>query len=252
LSLSPASYPRQIEFEAIFNFRDLGGYAAKDGRRVAWQRLFRSGMLCLATSNDIKYLKECIQLRSVLDLRDKAQVDHQGTGAASDEFRWHNIPLAERSLPVDMKRLHELSNDGQVYLLQMEQEGYGQRLVECLKVMAEPSNYPLVFHCSAGKDRTGILAAVLLGLLGVGDSDIIGDYTLTTPHMKAHLERLSRDPEDAKFLQSLPTWLHESSAESMRLFLSTIRQEYGSTREYLTSHGADSTLFHYLEKALLV
>ena len=252
MSLSHASYPREIDFEAILNFRDLGGHAAKEGRRVKWRRLFRSGLLCLATSNDMKHLKERIQLRSVLDLRDKAQIDHQGIGTAGDGFRWRNIPLAERSLPFDMERLHELSNDGQLYLLQVEQEGYGQRILECLRVMAEPANYPLVFHCSAGKDRTGILAAVILSVLGVGDGDIVKDYTLTAQHMKAHLERLSRDPEDANGLQSLPTWLHEASEESMRLFLSTMRREYGSLRAYLASHGADDALFERLEKALLV
>jgi protein-tyrosine phosphatase len=246
------SSSRVIEFEAVFNFRDLGGYLAQNGHRVALSRLFRSGMLCLATPNDLTYLREGIGLKTVLDLRDKPQIEHQGIGPVGNEFAWHNIPLVSgKSLPIDVERLGKLSNAGQAYLIDVEQEGFGRRLVGCLRIMAEPANYPLVFHCSAGKDRTGILAAVLLNLLGVRDEDIIQDYTLTAPHMKAHLERLSRDPDDAKALQSLPAWLHEASAESMDAFLSTMRREYGSIKEYLLSHGADRALFERLEAALL-
>jgi protein-tyrosine phosphatase len=129
---------------------------------------------------------------------------------------------------------------------------YGTRIVQSLRVLADPDNLPLVFHCSAGKDRTGVLAAVLLSALGVKDQDIIADYATTAFHMERYLNRMSRDPQEAEFLASLPAYIHESAPSSMELLLTGIRREYGSTRDYLTLHGADGVLFEQLENALLV
>ncbi len=97
-----------------------------------------------------------------------------------------------------------------------------------------------------------MLAACLLSVLGVDSRDIVEDYTLTGPYMARHIERLSRDPKDAKFLQELPAFMHLASASSMELFLSTMKTEYGSIRDYLAAHGAQKSLFDRLEQALLV
>lgn len=252
--MAQAGPAREIEFEAVFSFRDLGGYGTRDGRRVAWRRVFRSGELRHATPNDVRKLRGEVGLRSVLDLRDEAQISRHGLGPAPGGFGYRNVSLSadEGSSFGGVERLHGLTNTGQIYLLMMKSDGYGRRLVACFRFISEAGNHPLVFHCSAGKDRTGVLAACLLSVLGVGERDIVEDYTLSGPHMAKHIERISRNPEDAKFLQSLPAWMHEASARSMELFLSTMRQDYGSVRDYLLSHGAEPSLFERLEGALLV
>lgn len=91
----------------------------------------------------------------------------------------------------------------------------------------------MIFHCSAGKDRTGILAALLLGVLGVPDEDIARDYALTAPHMKSHIARLSQDPQVAQSLRDLPAYMHEAATESMALFLFILRRDYGSAWGYV-------------------
>jgi protein-tyrosine phosphatase len=243
---------RQLEFEAILNFRDLGGYTVDGGRQVAWRRVFRSGGLWDATPADWLRLRKEVGVRSVLDLRDKAEIDRRGCGQTKASLSYINVPLSTDSGNIGAVELvRALGDTGKVYLLNMKDTGFGRRLVECLRVIAE-ADHPLVFHCSAGKDRTGVLAACLLSVLGVDSEHIVGDYTLTGPYMARHIERLSRDPEDARFLQSLPTFMHESSAASMALFLSTMKQDYGSIQDYLLTHGADGSLFGRLEQALLV
>ena len=115
----------------------------------------------------------------------------------------------------------------------------------------EPENHPLVFNCAIGKDRTGILAAILLSVLGVKDEDIIEDYSLSTPYMEELLERIRSDPEIARAIEPLPAYFWEAAPESMSLFLSTLRREYGSMRDYLKAQGAESSLIQSLESALL-
>ncbi len=243
---------REVEFEGILNFRDLGGYPVDDGRQVAWRHVFRSGRLCDATPADVLKLRKKIGLRSVLDLRDKAEIKIRGSWQETREITYVNVPLSTDSGNIGAVELvRSLGDTGKAYLLNMQDVSYGRRLVECLQIIAE-ADHPLVFHCSAGKDRTGVLAACLLSILSVDSGNIIEDYTLTGPYMARHIERLSRDPDDAKFLRSLPAFMFEASAASMELFLSTMKKKYGSVRDYLLTQGADRSLFGRLESGLLI
>jgi protein-tyrosine phosphatase len=243
---------REIEFEGILNFRDLGGCTVNGGRQVACRRVFRSGGMWDATPADVLKLQKEIGLRSVLDLRDKAEIKTRGSWQETTEITYVNVPLSTDSGNIGAVELvRSLGDTGKAYLLNMQDRSYGRRLVECLQVIAE-ADYPLVFHCSAGKDRTGVLAACLLSVLGVDSGNIIEDYTLTGPYMARHIERLSRDPDDAKFLQSLPGFMFKASAASMELFLSTMKKNYGSIRNYLLMQGADKSLFGRLEQVLLI
>ncbi len=243
------SCSREMEFESVLSFRDLGGYRTREGQTVAWRRLFRSGELHHMTGRDASRLKEEIGLRSVIDLRHPTELEQEGVGPLNEVGAEHyNIPLA-----ISNERLvyRDCSNMGEVYLHLMGHEGYGRRVVEALEVIAEPDNHPLVFHCNAGKDRTGILASVVLGILGVSDKDIIEDYTLTAPHMKELINRWSSNPETAERVKSGPEYIWEASPESMAFFLSTLKGEYGSVRGYVEAHAAEASLIHRLEKALL-
>jgi protein-tyrosine phosphatase len=250
--LRQRSPSREVEFEGILNLRDLGGYTVEGGRQVAWRRVFRSGGLWDATPADLLRLREEVGVRSVLDLRDKAEIDRRGSLSATANVSYINVPLSTDTGNIGAVELvRALGDTGRGYLLNMKDAGYGRRLVGCLRAIAE-ADHPLVFHCSAGKDRTGVLAACLLSVLGVESRHIVEDYTLTGPYMARHIARLGRDPEDQRFLLSLPAFMHESSTASMELFLSTMNHDYGSIRDYLLTHGADRSLFGGLEQALLV
>ena len=243
---------RSVTFDAVFNFRDLGGYSVDKGLRVSRGRVFRSGELRHATGVDTRRITNEVGIRSVLDLRNKQELESQGVGPLRETaISYHNVPLAtDRS--IDLASLHRLRDNGELYLFVMDDAGYQVRLMECLDIIANRDNMPLVFHCSAGKDRTGVLAAILLSVLGVADDDVIEDYALTASAMPGHLSRSRKDPDTAKFLDSLPDYMHQSSPASMATFLSALRLRYGSVRGYLRSVGAKPSLFDRLETALLI
>jgi protein-tyrosine phosphatase len=249
------SYSRNIEFEAVFNFRDLGGYQAEGGRMVAWRRLFRSAELLHMTKGDTARLKEEIGLASVLNLQHPNQTQQQQElellNAAG--IHYFNVPFrTAMERQQEFEQYQHFSNMGEVYLQRISRPEYGRSIVKALEIIARPENQPLVFHCSAGKDRSGILAAMVLSALGVDDGDIIEDYVLTSPYMKIMYERWANDPATTEDFFTLPDYTWESSIESMALFLSSVKKEYGSARGYLEAQGAEVSLFEQLENALLV
>src|SRR5882724_11120920 len=251
------SYPRHINFESVPNFRDLGGYRTRDGRAVAWRRLFRSAELQSMSRPDIARFKEDIRPRAVIDLRAPREVTKQREINLLGEVgaRYQNVPFKPDS-PDYVKQETELFRDatdmGELYLYRIRQPESGKRLVDSLELIADRNNHPLVFHCSAGKDRTGVLAAMLLAAVGVIDGDMIHDYTLSAPFMPEIRNRLTNDPAASPELKALPDFQWEASAESMARFLALLRREYGSAAGYLKAQGADNSLPQRLEEALLV
>src|SRR5262249_50322914 len=141
---------------------------------------------------------------------------------------------------------------GELYLYRIGQPEFGKRLVESLELIADRNNHPLVFHCSLGKDRTGVLAAMLLAAVGVVAEDIVHDYTRSAPFMPEIRGRMTNDPAASPAWKELPGFQWEASAESMVRFLALLRREYGSAAGYLEAQGADHSLPQRLEEALLV
>jgi protein-tyrosine phosphatase len=250
----PEQPSRHIAFDAVLNFRDLGGYPTRDGRRVAWRRLFRSGDFLHMTEGDLRRLTVDIGITSVIDLRSSPEVTEHGIGLlARANIRYHNISfIAGGNREEDERLLQQLTSMGEFYLHLVRQGGFGGLILRALEIIAGAENHPLVFHCAMGKDRTGILAAVLLGILGVEDRHIIEDYALSTPYIEEFDRQLRSNPEIAGEIEKLPGYLFEATPESMSLFLSTLHREYGSVKGYLEAQGAGPDLFPRLEKALLV
>jgi len=247
-------YSRHLRFASVSNFRDIGGYRTRNGDTIAWRRVFRSGEFQHLTGNDLQRLKEEIGLASVIDLRSAMEIERHGIGLLSEaDIKYHNISFIADGgdRKADERRFKEFKNMGEFYLDLMPQKEYGQRIIEALEVIAIPENHPLVFHCAVGKDRTGMLAAILLNLLGVEEDDIIQDYTLSEPYMDELLARLKNNPQKSDPPLDIPDYFWKASPESMALFLSTLRREYGSIADYLTTQGAESSLIGRLKTALL-
>ncbi len=246
-------YPRHLRFKSVINFRDLGGYRTRSGRTVAWRRIFRSGEFSRITREDYQRLKEEIKLATVIDLRSAPEVEHQGMGLVSEAgVRYHSIPfLSGTSRSEDERFFQQCTDMGDFYLYITKHESFGSQIVRALEVIAEAENHPLVFNCAVGKDRTGILAAMLLSLVGVPDEDIIEDYSLSGPYMEELLEQIKNDPRTAENVPQVPDYFWKARPESMELFLTTLRKKHGSITEYLESMGSKDSLTERLEKALL-
>ncbi|MCX7911761.1 MAG: tyrosine-protein phosphatase, partial [Dehalococcoidales bacterium] len=235
---------REIEFERIINFRDLGGYRTEDGSTVAWRRIFRSGTLHGMTANDLARLRE-LGLKTILDLRSDWEVERRGREtllqsgfcyrcvpfAPDDEFQGHGMPTFDG-----------FPGMGEFYVHLIRQEWFGRRIVTALETIARKENLPLVFHCAAGKDRTGILAGILLSVLGVPDEDVAKDYALSTPHIQRLLGRLQHEARMPDEFRKLPEFFWQTPPESMLMLLRAIRDGYGSAAGYLLRSGATPSL----------
>jgi protein-tyrosine phosphatase len=248
-------YDRHLRFKSVTNFRDLGGYRTRSGKTVPWRRIFRSGEFARINPDDYRRLTEEIKLAAVVDLRSNFEVERQGTGLpAGSSIKYYNISFIAdggQTTDVEARRYKTFTNMGEFYLEIVKNKGFGGRIVQALEIIAEAKNHPLVFNCAIGKDRTGILAAMLLSTLGVAEKDIIEDYALSDQYMDAlrrDLESHSNVPDDVK---RLPDFFWRAAPESMTLLLTTLRRDYGSITDYLKTMGADKSLIKRLEKALL-
>ncbi len=251
------SYPRHIHFDSVLNFRDLGGYRTHDARIVAWRRLFRSAALHKMTDRETARLKQEVSPRAVIDLRRLRNPEKNPEPLLLEEIgaRYYPIPFRPDSasyLEDEAKAHPNATHMGEIYLYRIREQPFGKRLVDALEIIAEKDNHPLVFHCTAGKDRTGVLAAMVLAAIGVVDEDVVDDYALSAPLMKDIRDRMTRDPETAQAVKDQPDLHWEASAESMTAFLSLLRREYGSVDGYLKANGARSSLVDRLKAALLV
>lgn len=154
------AFERHIPLEGAYNFRDLGGYRTNDGRTVKWRSLFRSGELHLLTDLDVSRLRGELGLTTVLDLRTTDESDAGGMGQLQNlGVQHHSLPFTA-SLAEDFNLLQAVQNMGEFYIELTSRKAFGINLLEALSLIADPHNHALAFHCSVGKDRTGVLAAI--------------------------------------------------------------------------------------------
>ena len=226
---------REYGFLRVFNFRDLGGYSTADGRRIRWRRLFRSDALSRLTEDDQEAFLR-LGVRTVLDLRRDDEIAEHGRVPEWDGLAYHNIAPGLRTWE---ETWHPYTDDipPARYLadryLDLAEHG-APRLVAAIGLIADPDAAPLVVHCAAGKDRTGVVCALTLAVLGVPDADIAADYALSTAGGDRYVA-WARANGFARNLVASP--LHPSPPEAMRLFLADLRQRYGSVERYLTESG---------------
>jgi len=250
----PEGSSRLLKIETVGNLRDLGGPAARDGRRVAGGRLFRSAEPLCDTLQELECLRSLTRVATILDIRSEEEVSAERVGLFTENgLGYRNVPFTGAHLEREPRQdiYGRYTDLGTYYHFLLSDDGYRRRIIEALRVIAEPGNHPVLFHCMVGKDRTGILAAVLLELLGVDEEDIAQDYAMTAPSMPAFMERLSMYPEGVRMLQEYPAYLWQCPPESIKLFLKMVRDEYGSMEACLKTSGADDGLFQRLRDALL-
>lgn len=233
---------RHIELEGAFNFRDLGGYETADGRMIRWRRLYRADGLSRLTPRDMERLAE-LELATVIDLRTTGELQEYGRIPEPGwELEFHHLPIME-ALPDRDEYPAWVNLD---YVLggyaRMLETG-GPAIAAALRLLADPATYPAVFHCSAGKDRTGILAALVLGFLGVPDEVIVADYALSRAAMERRYRRLLEEHPDRR--EEIERWkpaLLSAEPEVMAGLLDTVRRRYGSLGGYAAAIGAVDAL----------
>ena len=254
--VSDLSLARIVSFETCFNFRDLGGYDTADGRRVRWKTLYRADTLHRMTPGD-RVAFEMLGLRTVIDLRSKTEIDDHGVlPTRLSEHRWQHVPmldnvkLAPRAASEWPSEFPAALRPAEGYLRIVEE--FGAAIAEVVALLAEADALPAVFHCTAGKDRTGIVAAVILDVLGVTDETIAADYAVTehtrarsTAGMETH------EPDYAAFLAQIPADRRAATPEKMLDFLDGMRDNFGSVSRFLSDMGVTAEQFEVLRATLL-
>lgn len=245
----------QVRFETCFNFRDLGGHLGLGGRRVRRGVVYRSDSLHRMTASDLQ-LAQRLGVRTVVDLRSTAEVGRVGRFPGEDGVAWRHVPLfEEEAVPFELARPEDPEpppafSEGWGYVA-IASAG-GDSVAAALRTISD-GEHAVVFHCSAGKDRTGVVAALLLSVLGVGEESIAADYERSDGSVEAWLGWAEEwSPEEAsRFVASTPRWVMRAPAPLMRGFLRGMQQAFGSIERYLAHIGVDETVVEALRSRLL-
>jgi len=244
--VSVESEDRVIALEGGRNFRDLGGYETTDGKRVRWRRLFRTGVMSYLTRNDYISL-HALGIRVFCDFRTRRErevepVEWRGDGVTRMEW---DYDVQDRKL-----RLAVTAQDASPEATRLAMLGFYRRMPA---IFEEPyravfaklaaGELPLLFGCSAGKDRTGLAAALVLTCLGVRLEQVVADFVLTDRVVdlesvllrnsgtsvglgqRAHEYMLRLSP-------SVRAPMLKASQEYLEAAFDQIRQDHGSVERY--------------------
>lgn len=221
---------RYIELEHMPNTRDLGGYETQDGHYTKAHHYVRASGPYLCADHDLDTLYD-YGVRVVIDLRSDFEKGVMKSRLAQDD-RFENIEInlmdsqVVKVVPDEVREYRDL---GGVYIYALE--AHKEQIKAVFKVFLEHLYDCVLFHCSAGKDRTGIIAALLLDLAGCHEYDIVKDYSESYANNESINEELDKMmDEDAKdYLQSSPRY--------MMIMLDYLHEHYGSAQAYLESIG---------------
>jgi protein-tyrosine phosphatase len=226
MSNSPA---RHLNLEGASNFRDLGGYAASDGRTVRWRQIFRSNHLGHVTDADIEILRG-LKVRSAFDFR--GTEERVAALCNIREIAVHSLPIEPTvvaSLRARAAAGTALSSIDAVDVMRDSYRNYVRQNTPSFRALFAhllEDRAPLVIHCTAGKDRTGFACALILHALGVPDDVIADDYLLTNRFYR-------RDPNSSS---DLPDEVREVLGTVETSFLAAafeaITEEYGDLEGY--------------------
>ena len=238
---------RHVTFERLHNFRDLGGYRTEDGDEVVTGTVFRADSLGKLSGADWeKFLG--LGVATVIDLRYPWEIENKGRVPEAERFQYHNLSIEHR--PYDQAAI-DPDVDPWRFLADRFAEVLEDGADEIRQVIEHLASAPgpVVFHCTSGKDRTGLIAAFTLTLLGVPRSEVLADFALT----ELATERLAADWRAANPEREL-RWPSYGRAPAivMDLVFADLEARYGSVEEYLTSAGLSVETVEQLRERLLV
>ena len=224
------SHHRHLNLAGASNFRDLGGYAGKDGRTLRWRRIFRSNHLAKVTADDIAVLRN-IGLKAAFDLRG---VEERIPDACRVEgINVHSLPIEPMTMAVIRDRLASgaaLTTDETMEIMRESYRNYVRHNTPRFRqlfVHLVEDHAPLVIHCTAGKDRTGFASALILHTLGVANDVIVEDYLLTNTYYLRDTTNAGQLPEAVRAGLQI---VHETFLAAA---FDAVRADYGDIQSYI-------------------
>lgn len=223
---------RFYELEGARNFRDFGGYVNEDGDQVVWGKLFRSNQPAGMTSADYSSVA-ALELATVVDFRTAEERETDPTNwRGGDVPRFVLLPMGSTPAFVELDALVEFAVEAEdtVALREVGAEVYRRMPVEyatefsdLLRNLASEQSLPIMIHCHAGKDRTGVGAALILSLLGVPRDTIMADYLYSNDRLLN--DGVERTPIEQVYWGVESEWLQAS--------FDAIEAQYGSVDRYI-------------------
>ncbi|MBC1887274.1 tyrosine-protein phosphatase [Listeria booriae] len=232
---------RTIPLEGCFNFRDLGGYVNTAGKTVKWGKLYRSSLLTNITEKD-KDTLEKLGVSWICDLRSTSEIAAKPTPALA-HIKNRHIPIGTAKNESTESQKIDLPDDHRVYeplmgesyrVFVQSKDGFR----EIFNDIIEKEEVPFLFHCTAGKDRTGVLGALLLKLLDIPENTILADYELTNQYadnilgeMQGLVNAFSNSEKKIDLENFRP--MAEARPAYLEIAFDEMQKEYGSVDAYL-------------------
>ncbi|CAN5765490.1 tyrosine-protein phosphatase [soil metagenome] len=239
---------RWIGVSGAHNVRDLGGLPLRNsgGATTSTGALYRADALDGLTADDLRLLHEQLGVRHVVDLRSASERAERGRGRLGDV---DGVAYTEvEVIPADLIDARQAARKqaverggvaasimagGYIQLLDYGAPAFTAAVTE----ISRPGGTPALFHCAAGKDRTGVLAALLLEVAGVERDAIVADYALTSERLEPIFTRLRGVDSFEQLAADVPAFVFEAVADTMVEFLDRLDDQWGSAAGYLTAIG---------------
>lgn len=252
--MKPDLADRHVRFEGCFNFRDIGGYIGHDGRAVRWSQYYRAARQDRMTEDDLARVRE-LSLRTQIDLRRIDELEDQGPGPLAElgaRREWISVIPADGSRLLDERLGPGISGERYLNYLSFDSALW----LRVFELIADPASYPVLVHCTAGKDRTGVTTALTLSVLGVDRATIEADYALTNDDVPRQLEFIAPriERERGPLSEADRTRIREAMgvpADAIAGFLDGLDREYGGPLGYLRQIGVTEEMFESMRRLLL-
>lgn len=236
----------RLPLKNAYNTRELGGYPTKNGQNTKYGQFLRSDDLYQLDAEDIALLLN-YGVKAVIDLRGGSELEkYPNPFAQSEEVRYLNAPLisSDVAAPHMEALIGEMKEDflSTTYLTIIQDASAAMKMI--FEFIAEQQGCVL-FHCAAGKDRTGVLAMLLLGLVEVNRADIITNYMMTEVYIK-------ENPAIQHILANIPAELMQSKPEYIIPTIDYITAEFGDVERYLLSIGLTEAVLAKVKNKLAV
>jgi hypothetical protein len=233
------------QLTSVLNFRDVGGLTTDDGRQLVSGRLFRSASLQEICAPDADVLVGEFGVRYLVDLRTAREAAEEGRGRLVDyELNYLNLPLANVDAPPPQG--HPLLAQYELYL------DAAAGLPVIIETVAGLLRHPTLIHCAAGKDRTGVVLAMIELLAGVSAEQVVADYMRTAPGFDTVVAQLRSWPRYARHMQVLPPVIYQCQEPVIRSWLATLQARHGGARAWALAHGVPRAALDQLRDALVI
>jgi protein-tyrosine phosphatase len=223
--------------DSIQNFRDMGGYFTRSGKQVRWGKIYRSGDLSHVSAKDSSTLK-MLGIKTIIDFRKAKRISKLPDAFAVDNYM--NLPINAATLePEIKKRIVEgsfLKGDAIIRTQDCYREiieEFSAQYRDFFDILCDESNYPVLFHCGLGKDRTGLAAFFLLKCLDI-PSDIIEDDFLLSNDCIDKPQLFNGEKSLSEKMQEAMTMISKADVSQLRYAVYCIKKKRGSIEEYMT------------------